>query len=103
LHEASHWVVSPAVWQWPLQCPSQSPEHVPSQLKLPEQPPVQLASQVVTSHDTLALALQFPLQLASSCAWHWTSTLTGVHWAVQPPEVSIVHVSVPLKSMFPHD
>jgi hypothetical protein len=102
LHEASHCAELALLEQSPVQWASQLSVQEPSQLKLPlVQPPVQL-----DSHDAVQLAsmftLHWPLQLASSCAEHCTSTLMGVHCAVHPPDVSSVHVSVPLKSMFPH-
>jgi hypothetical protein len=103
LHDASHCVWFALLWQLPEQLASQSALHDPSQLKLGAvHPPWQLLSHCVVQ---LALidAVHWPLQLASSCAEHCTSTLTGVHCAVHPPDVSTVQVSSPEKSMLPHD
>jgi hypothetical protein len=89
LHEASHCAVLAFDWHDPWHVPEQSASHEPSQSKLPGfalqlamQVPLQLAVQF-TSAD----AVHCPLQLASSCAAHAAWKLTGMHWAVQPPEV----------------
>jgi hypothetical protein len=103
LHEASHCDWLALLEQSLEQCPSQSLLQDPSQLKFPPvQPPLQLLSQVDWQFASM-VAVHWPLQLASSCAEHWTSTLIGVQFAVHPPDVSIVHVSFPEKSMSPHD
>jgi hypothetical protein len=58
-------------------------------------------------HDVLqsteAEALHDPLQLASSWPAQAASNDTGVHFAVQPPDVSTLHCAEALTLMLPHD
>jgi hypothetical protein len=111
LHWAEHWPMQSAMlplpMHWPVhvpeQLPSQSVSHDPWQLKLPglaEHDPVQLPMQLPV-HDADALPVQPPMQLASSCAEHATSKLTGVHCAVHPPFVSTEQLMLPADSTAP--
>jgi hypothetical protein len=57
-------------------------------MQLPEHVPV---------HDADGgVAMQLPMQLASSCPEHATSKLSGVHDAMHDADASSVHISVPL-------
>jgi hypothetical protein len=87
-----HWLE-----HWPLQ----SESHEPWQLNDPGfavHCVLQFPSHVVVQ-SAVTLPVHWPEQLAST----ESSQLTGVHWAVQPPEVSNVHDSLPEKSMLPHE
>jgi hypothetical protein len=91
--------------QDPWQVPEQSASHEPWQSKLPGlamQLPMQLPLQVAVQF-TSAEAMQLPLQLASSCAAHAAWKLTGVHCAVQPPDVWSWQFAFACTSMLPHD
>jgi hypothetical protein len=98
--EAVHSSVFALDEQLPLHDASQSVSHEPWQSKLPGLPehiPEQLASQPPVQF-TSAIAVQPPLHITSSCAAHDAWTVTGVHCAVQPPEVSTTQVSLAVTS-----
>ena len=86
-----------------MQFPLQSASQLPEQLKLPGLA-VQLAEQLVEQavvQSTVAVAMQPPLQVVSSCAEQLASTLTGVQSPVHVVDVSKLHDSLPEKSMLP--
>jgi hypothetical protein len=90
VHEAWHSLVLPLEEHCALQLALQSASQEPWQSKVgavPLQEPAQLASHAPVQLMS-ALALQPPLHMGSSCAAHEASKFTGVHCAVQPPEVS---------------
>jgi hypothetical protein len=96
LHSAMQ-LASPLIEEhWLEHCPSQEAEQLPSQLKLPglpEQLPMQLPMQLPSQLGSVAV--QPPMQPASSIAEHETARFGGVHWASQDAEASTVHVSFP--------
>jgi hypothetical protein len=87
----------------------QSPLQLPSQFAEQSNEPGFTLHDAVHSpvHDALqstdALALQLPLHDAWSWAAQAASKLMGVHFAVQPPDVSTVHCAFARTSMFPQD
>jgi hypothetical protein len=110
LQLTSHWLV-----QLAMHCPMQV-EVLPIELHSPEQFPMQLAEQLpeqlklgpIAVHWPMQVPVQPPVQVALALAVHPAVTLAvqliGWQLAVQPPDVSTLHVRLvaPAKSMFPH-
>jgi hypothetical protein len=105
LHSAVAVPPPACAWQVASQSVLQEPSQLPAQLYVPGST-VHFALQS-DSHEPVQAAsmepVHWPSQLTTALPSHAAWKLTGVHFAVQPPDVSTVHLASALTLMFPHD